>query len=133
MKCPQCGNQLDQDNFCFECMKFFDESDTDDDSEYSTFDDSDDYSFEDEDVDFDSRVDNGEAICLNCTYWSVSPYGSAYGMICRRGNFTEGPGDSCMDFIQEHYFANYGDEGQFQFNETARHISNKLYYWKNSR
>ena len=30
-------------------------------------------------------------------------------------------------------FANYGDDGQYQFDETSRDISNKLYYWKNNR
>ena len=54
-------------------------------------------------------------------------------MICRKGYPTEGPGDSCGEFIQEHHFANYGDGGQFQFDETEKEISNKLYHWKNNR
>ena len=33
-----------------------------------------------EEEDYESRIDNGEAICLNCTYWSVSPYGASYGI-----------------------------------------------------
>lgn len=114
MICPNCGNSLDEDNYCSQCMEFFDESDF-------------------EDLDYDSMVNNGDSICLNCAYWSVSPHGSAYGMVCRRGNFTEGPADSCGDFVQEHHFASYGNNGEFQFNETGRAISNKLYHWKNNR
>ena len=139
MRCPICGSELDEDNYCFECHKFFDDEDFDDDftDDFddvgfgSDFDDG----FTDDfyDVDYDSMVNNGDAICLNCTYWSVSPYGSAHGMVCRRGYMTEGPGDSCGDFVQEQHFANYGDGGQYQFDETGRSISNKLYYWKNSR
>ena len=93
MKCPNCGNELDEDKYCDECFEFF--NDLDDDSQ--------DFGFEEE-PDFDSMVNNGDEICLNCTYWSVSPYG-----------------------------ANYGDEGQFQFDETSRDISNKLNNWRNSR
>ena len=119
MKCPKCGNDLDEDNYCYECLEFFDSSD----------DDSQDF----EDLDFDSMVNNGDEICLNCTYWSVSPYGSAHGMYCRRGNGQTEPNDTCFDFVQSHSFANYGDEGQFQFDETSRDISNKLWHWKNSR
>ena len=88
MKCPNCGNELDEDKYCDECFEFF--NDLDDDSQ--------DFGFEEE-PDFDSMVNNGDEICLNCTYWS----------------------------------ANYGDEGQFQFDETSRDISNKLNNWRNSR
>lgn len=112
MLCPNCGNELDEDNYCYNCMKYFNDS---------------------ADYDFDSMVNNGDSICLNCTYWSVSPHGSAYGMICRRGYPTEGPQDSCSGFVQEHYSASYGSDGQYQFNETSQAISNKLYHWKNSR
>ena len=124
MECPRCGNQLDSDKFCFECMEFF----------YDVEDDDDDY-MEDgyDDNDYDSMIGNGDSICLNCTYWSVSPYGSAHGMVCRRGYMTDGPGDSCGDFVPESHFASYGDSGQYQFNETDRAISNKLYHWKNNR
>ncbi|MBQ2651961.1 MAG: hypothetical protein IJF83_00245 [Methanobrevibacter sp.] len=139
MRCPNCGSELDEDKYCFECHMFFDEDDLEDDftDDYGNLDFSNDFE-EDltqdfDDVDYDSMVNNGDAICLNCTYWSVSPYGSAYGMVCRRGYMTDGPGDSCGDFMQETHFASYGDEGQYQFNETGRAISNKLYYWKNSR
>ena len=66
MRCPNCGNKLDEDNYCDECMEFFENLDDD---------------FEDE-PDYDSMVNNGEEICLNCTYWSVSPYGRAHGMYC---------------------------------------------------
>lgn len=111
MRCPNCGNPLDEDNYCSDCMEFFNE----------------------DDVDYEMMANNGDEICLNCTYWSVSPYGSAYGMVCRRGNFTEGPGDSCTEFVQEIYMASYGSEGEFQFNETGRAISNKLYHWRNNR
>lgn len=114
MKCPNCGKELDEDNYCDECMEFFSSD-----------------GFEDKD--YDSMVNNGDEICLNCTYWSVSPYGSAYGMYCRRGNGETDPDDTCFDFVQSRSFANYGDEGQFQFDETDRDISNKLNYWKNSR
>ena len=27
MECPNCGNELDEDNYCFECQKFFDDDD----------------------------------------------------------------------------------------------------------
>ena len=91
----------------------------------------DDYDFEE--PDYDSMIDNGDNICLNCTYWSVSPYGAAHGMVCLRGYPTNGPGDSCSDFVQSHHFASYGDEGQYQFNETRRDTANKLYHWKNNR
>ena len=74
MKCPNCGNELDEDKYCDECFEFF--NDLDDDSQ--------DFGFEEE-PDFDSMVNNGDEICLNCTYWSVSPYGRAHGMYCRRG------------------------------------------------
>ena len=109
MKCPNCGEDLDDDNYCSNCMEFFTEDD------------------------YDSMINNGSEICLNCTYWSVSPYGSAYGMICRRGYPTDGPVDSCGDFVQSQSFANYGESGQYQFDETSRDISNKLYHWKNNR
>ncbi len=123
MRCPKCGSQLNSNNFCCECMEFFNDDEVSEDHMEDYFDDE----------DYDSMIDNGDAICLNCTYWSVSPYGSAYGMVCRRGYMTDGPGDSCADFSPEQHFASYGDEGQYQFNETGRAISNKLYYWKNSR
>ena len=90
MRCPECGRELDEDNYCFECGKYIDDEDFNEDFDSGL-----------DDVDYDSRVNNGDAICLNCTFWSVSPHGSAYGMICRRGYFTEGPGDSCGDFIPE--------------------------------
>lgn len=122
MKCPNCGNELDEDNYCDECIEFF--NDMDEDSE--------DFDF-DEEPDYDSMVNNGDEICLNCTYWSVSPYGRAHGMYCRRGNGQTEPNDSCFDFVQSHSFANYGDEGQFQFDETSRDISNKLNNWRSSR
>ena len=120
MRCPNCGNELDEDNYCDECSEFFEDS-------------YDDFSNFEEEPDYDSMVNNGEEICLNCTFWSVSPYGASHGMVCRKGNFTEGPGDSCFEFSPESHFANYGDGGQYQFNETDRAISNKLYHWKNSR
>ncbi|WP_298498588.1 hypothetical protein [uncultured Methanobrevibacter sp.] len=121
MRCPNCGNELDEDNYCYACMEFITGEGDDFNDGFN------------EEHDYDSRVNNGEEICLNCTYWSVNPHGSAYGMVCRRGNFTQGPGDSCFDFVKETHFASYGDDGQYQFDETGRAISNKLYYWKNSR
>lgn len=122
MRCPNCGNKLDEDNYCDECLQFFDDLDED----------SEDFAL-DENPDYDSMVNNGDEICLNCTYWSVSPYGRAHGMYCRRGNGQTEPDDTCSDFVQSQSFANYGDEGQFQFDETSRDISNKLDNWKNSR
>lgn len=119
MECPNCGNELDEDNYCIECQKFFDDDD------YS-------HGFEQE-PDYDSMVNNGNQICLNCTYWSVSPYGRAHGMYCRRGNGQTEPDDTCFEFVQSCSFASYGDDGQYQFDETSRDISNKLYSWKNSR
>ena len=129
MKCPNCGNDLDEDNYCFNCMEFFNDSDDEFDDFYNSDDDFDSF----EEKDYDSMINNGDAICLNCTYWSVSPYGAAHGMYCRRGNGETDPDDTCFDFAQSHSFANYGDAGQFQFDETDRDISNKLRYWKNSR
>ena len=126
MKCPWCGNELNGNNFCYECQEFFDDEDLD-----SDFEEDNTYDFEEQD--YDSMVNNGDEICLNCTFWSVSPYGSAYGMICRKGQLTDGPGDSCGFFVPESHFASYGDEGQFQFNETDRAISNKLFHWKHNR
>ena len=129
MRCPNCGNELDEDNYCDECMQFIDDSDLDcSDDSYG-----DNESFGFEEVDYDSMINNGDEICLNCTFWSVSPYGASHGMICRKGYPTDGPGDSCGEFIQEHHFASYGDDGQFQFDETGRAISNKLYHLKNKR
>lgn len=96
MRCPNCGDELDEDNF-------------------------------------DEIINNDDEICLNYTYWSVSPYDAAYGMVCRKRNLSDGPGDSCSEFIQEIHFASYGDEGQFQFNETGRAISSKLYHWRNNK
>ena len=113
MRCPNCGSQLDEDNYCFECMEFFNQSN--------------------DEPDYDSMVNNGNNICLNCTYWSVSPYGRAHGMYCRKGNGQTEPDDTCFEFVQSHSFANYGDDGQYQFDETSRDISNRLYSWKNSR
>lgn len=122
MRCPNCGNQLDDDNYCSECLEFFNDDDS---KEYGSYD----Y----EEPDYESMVNNGEEICLNCTFWSVSPYGSAYGMVCRKGQMSDGPGDSCGFFIQEQHFASYGEEGQFQFDETDMSIKNKLNYWENSK
>ena len=124
MRCPRCGGDLNENNFCYDCQEFFDSDSFD-----SDFEEDDDF----EEPDYDSMVNNGDSICLNCTYWSVSPYGSAYGMICRKGYMSEGPGDSCSEFVPESHFASYGDSGQYQFNETGRAISNKLYHWKNNR
>ena len=45
MKCPNCGNELDEDKYCDECFEFF--NDLDDDSQ--------DFGFE-EGPDFDSMV-----------------------------------------------------------------------------
>jgi len=90
-----------------------------------------DYDFEE--ADYDSMIGNGDHICLNCAYWDVSPYGASYGMICRRNYPTNSPGDSCSDFVEFTSFAGYGDEGQYQFNETTKSIANKLNYWKNNR
>ena len=128
MKCPDCGNELDEDYYCASCGEFFDEDDLEDDFDEDSFEE-DDFA----DTDYDSMVNDGQSICLNCTYWSVSPYGRAHGMYCRRGNGQTEPDDTCDGFVQSHHFASYGDNGQYQFNETSRNISNKLYSWRNSR
>lgn len=131
-KCPSCGEELgslgDDDFYCFHCPQkvgrdsviFSNDNDFDD-------------GFEFDEPDYDSMVNNGDSICLNCTYWSASPYGASHGMVCRRGYPTNGPGDSCGDFVQSQSFASYGDDGQYQFDETSRDISNRLYHWKNGR
>lgn len=121
--CPNCGGELDEDNYCSECGEFIEEDDELQDS----------YSCDYGEPDYRSMVNNGDAICLNCTFWSVSPYGRAHGMVCRKGQLSNGPDDSCEFFIQEHHFANYGDEGQFQFDETDMAIRNKLNSWENNR
>ena len=113
MRCPNCGGQLDEDNYCFECMEFFNQNN--------------------DEPDYDSIENNGDSVCLNCTYWSVSPYGRSHGMYCRKGNGQTGPDDTCFEFVQSHSFVSYGDDGQYQFDETSRDIINKLYNWKNSR
>lgn len=128
--CPTCGDELGDlcdEYYCYTCSQ----SVRKEDAVYSkdiSFDD--DYDFEE--PDYDSMIDNGDNICLNCTNWSVSPYGAAHGMVCLRGYPTNGPGDSCSDFVQSHHFASYGDEGQYQFNETRIDTANKLYHWKNN-
>lgn len=121
MRCPNCGGKLDEDNYCMECCEFFND-------DYSQ-----DEFGEELEPDYDSMINDGSSICLNCTYWSVSPYGASHGMICRRGYMTSGPDDSCGDFVQSHHFANYGSNGEYQFNETSDNISNKLYHWRNNR
>ena len=118
MRCPNCGNELDEDNYCSECMEFFNE-------------DEDSYGYDE--PDYDSMINNGDNICLNCNFWSVSPYGAAHGMVCRKGQLSYGPDDSCDMFIKETHFSNYGENGEYQFDETNRAISNKLNYWKNSQ
>ena len=118
MRCPNCGSELDEDNYCSECMEFF--SDDDDSYIYG-------------EPDYDSMINNGEEICLNCAFWSVSPYGVSHGMVCRKGQLSNGPDDFCELFIKESNFANYGDNGQFQFDETSNSISNKLYHWRNGK
>lgn len=120
MRCPQCGSELDEDNYCSECMEFFNQ---DDEEDFSSF----------EEQDYESMINNGDEICLNCTFWSVSPYGASHGMICRKGYPTDGPGDSCSEFVQESNFANYGNGGELQFDETGSAISNKLYHWRNGK
>ena len=122
MNCPYCGEELDEDKYCSNCCEFF--NDWGNDSDESGF---------DEDPDYDSMVNDGSRICLNCTYWSVSPYGRAHGMYCRRGNGQTEPDDTCFDFVQSQSFANYGDNGEFQFDETSRDIANKLDNWNNRR
>ena len=110
MRCPKCGNELDEDNYCFECMEFFD--DTDEDSQ----------DFEEE-PDYNSMVNNGDSICLNCTYWSVSPYGSAHGMYCRRGNGQTEPNDTCFDFAEDMTFFYISYELiEFYFEEPTHQI-----------
>ena len=131
--CPICGDELGDlcdEYYCYRCSQSVRKEDADyskniifDDDDYDDF----------EEPDYDSMIDNGDNICLNCTYWGVSPYGAAHGMICRRGYPTDGPGDSCSDFVQSHHFASYGDNGQYQFNETRRDTANKLYHWRNNR
>ena len=63
----------------------------------------------------------------------VMVIGCQLASICRKGQLPSGPDDSCGFFVQQHNFANYGDGGQFQFDETGRAIKNKLNHWKNNR
>lgn len=129
VSCPRCGEELSSiigdDYYCNKCgtVKMEDavqSSDVDFDDDF-------------DEPDYDSMINDGSEVCLNCTYWSASPYGASHGMVCRRGYPTDGPGDSCSEFVQAHSYANYGDNGQYQFDETDRDISNKLYHWRNNR
>lgn len=131
VRCPICDEELGElgdEYYCYMCSMSVRKEDAIY-SENISFDD--DYDFEE--PNYDSMIDNGDAICLNCTYWGVSPYGAAHGMICRRNYPTSGPTDSCGDFVQSHHFASYGDDGQYQFDETRQATANKLYHWKNNR
>ncbi len=128
-KCPTCGGELSdlcEKYYCYECGMSVDKEN----AIYNGDIMSDNYC---EEPDYDSMVDNGEEICLNCTYWNVSPYGSSYGMYCRKGNGQTDPDDTCFEFIQSQSFANYGDNGEFQFDETSIQTEYKLDCWKNSR
>lgn len=130
-RCPSCGGELNDfmdEYYCYECGRSVSRESAVYGGSISI---DDDYGLDEPDYDF--MVNNGDNICLNCTYWSVSPYGASHGMVCRRGYSTGGPDDSCSDFVQSHSFANYGDAGQYQFDETSRDISNRLRHWKNNR
>lgn len=130
-RCPTCNEELDDLDFeyyCYTCGYGVSKEDAVL-SQDVDFDYDDDF----EEPNYDSMIGNGDGICLNCTYWSVSPYGAAHGMVCRRNYPTSGPGDSCSDFVQSHHFASYGDNGQYQFDETRRDTANKLYHWRNNR
>lgn len=93
-KCPSCDEELEwlmDSYYCYNCsMSVSKESEVS--GAGSSYDDYD-------EPDYDSMVNNGDEICLDCTYWFVNPHGSAYGMVCRRGYLTDGPGDSCSDFV----------------------------------
>lgn len=129
-KCPSCGEELGDfmdSYYCYNCSM----SVSKENAVNGVSSSNDDYGFEEHD--YDSMVNNGDEICLNCTYWSVSPYGASHGMVCRKGQFSDGPGGSCGYFTPESHFTSYGNDGEYQFNETGRAISNKLYHWKNNR
>ena len=84
VKCPTCGSELGDladEYYCYNCGRSV-SKDNAECGKSITFDDNHDYG----EHDYDSMVNNGDEICLNCTYWSVSPYGRAHGMYCRRGN-----------------------------------------------
>lgn len=152
-KCPNCNNDVSfiiDKFYCEYCHtsiakgeaiytrntdddEYYDDDDEEEYEEEYSWEDKDDDKYDFEEPDYDSMIDNGDEICLNCTYWSVSPYGASHGMICRRNYPTSGPEDSCGDFVQSYHFASYGDNGQYQFNETKRSTKNKLGYWENSR
>lgn len=130
-RCPYCSGELNDfmdEYYCYECGLSISKDSAVYDKSVSV---NDDYDFDE--PDYDSMVNNGDNICLNCTYWSVSPYGAAHGMVCRKGYSPYGPDDSCSELVQQHNFANYGDSGQYQFDETGRAISNKLNHWRNNR
>ncbi len=132
MICPKCGGTLDrkyEGYYCPYCYSNF----SDEEIENEQFGDYNESYSDFGEPDYDSMINNGDEICLNCTYWSVSPYGASHGMVCRRNYPTNGPGDSCSDFVQSHHFGSYGDNGQYQFNETRRNIKNKLNYWEDNR
>ena len=134
-RCPTCGDELGDlcdMYYCYTCSM----SVRKEDANYSkdiSFDDDDYDDYDLEEPNYESMIDNGDNICLNFTYWSVSPYGASHGMVCRRNHLTNGPGDSCSDFVKSYHFANYGDDGQYQFDETRRDNLNKLYHWRNNR
>ncbi len=128
-QCPRCGSELGDladEYYCYQCSMSVSK-----DSAVNGVNFDDDFDFDE--PDYDSMVNNGDEICLNCTYWSVSPYGASHGMYCRKGNGQTEPNDSCFEFVQSRNFASYGDEGQYQFDETRRETANKLYHWRNNR
>lgn len=133
--CPNCGEEL-MGTYCESCG--FDGSDgykgqyiriNDDDEDYDEYDDDEDY--DDEDIDFDD-IDEDDEVCLNCTYWGVDSRGAAYGVHCQKGYGRTDPDDTCDEFIESHHFANYGDNGQYQFNKTQRMRKNLFDYWEDS-
>ncbi len=133
-KCPVCDGELSDlidQYYCYSCSRTVNKDEAVYSKNISFDDDFNDYAIEE--PDYDSMVNNGDEICLNCTYWSVSPYGRAHGMYCRRGNGQTEPDDTCFEFVQSRHFANYGDSGEFQFDETSREISNKLNNWRSGR
>lgn len=134
MHCPDCGEELDDEEYCIYCgwSSEDDEFDDDLDNEDELGDDfSEDGDYFDEDFSEDDL--NDEYCCSNCTFWEVDPRGAAYGMECLKGHGETDPDDSCSDFIENYHSSNYGENGEYSFIDTDMDNKRNLNHWKQSR
>lgn len=134
MHCPECGEELDDEEYCIYCGWSCEDDEFDDD-DFDNEDEFDDDFSEDEDEDEDFSEDDldDENCCSNCTYWDVNPQGAAYGMMCYNGHGETDPDDSCCDFEENFHSSSYGENGEYSFIDTDMDNKRKLDYWKRSR